>query len=73
LVRDPWLWGKPHEAARVHHAHWRRGGGVAAGGARSRPMLSGGFDPGYGIAKYEEAQINEANKRPNESNVGSDF
>jgi hypothetical protein len=46
---------------------------VAAGGARSRPMLSGGFDPGYGIAKHEEAQINEANKRPNESNVGSDF
>jgi hypothetical protein len=36
-------------------------------------MLSGRFDPGYGIAKHEEAQINEANKRPNESNVGSDF
>ena len=25
------------------------------------------------FTKYEEAQINEANKRPNESNVGSAF
>src|SRR4029077_12756443 len=26
LARDPWPWGTPHEAARVHHPAWRRGG-----------------------------------------------
>src|SRR5262245_26250098 len=35
FVRDPWPWGKPHEAARVHHAARRRGSRVAAGGARA--------------------------------------
>jgi hypothetical protein len=32
-----------------------------------------GLIPATVFAKHEEAQINEANKRPNESNVGSDF
>src|SRR5262249_7633839 len=34
FVRDPWPWGKPHEAARVHHAR-EHCGGVAARGARA--------------------------------------
>ena len=34
LVCDPWPWGKPHEAAGIHHANRRVGGGAgqAAGG-----------------------------------------
>ena len=32
---DPWPWGTPHEAARVHHAARRRGSCLAARGARA--------------------------------------
>ena len=52
----------------------RRCGGVAARGARAAGRCSVvGLIPATVFAKHEEAQINEANKRPNESNVGSDF
>src|SRR5262249_49102897 len=30
FVRDPWPWGKPHEAAGLHHHCWWRGCRVAA-------------------------------------------
>src|SRR5262245_17107329 len=35
LIRDPWPWGKPHEATGVHHAYRRCGCGVAARCARA--------------------------------------
>ena len=35
LAGDPWPWGTPHETARVHHAARRRGGRMAACGARA--------------------------------------
>src|SRR5262249_6339164 len=41
FVRDPWLWGRPHEAALVHYAAQRHGS-VAARGARAE----GGGDAG---------------------------
>src|SRR5262245_35411813 len=35
FVRDPWPWGKPHEAAGIHRTSRQRCGGVAARGARA--------------------------------------
>src|SRR5262249_26859722 len=35
LVRDPWPWGKPHEAAGIHHPCRRRYSRVAARGTRA--------------------------------------
>src|SRR5262252_4233273 len=35
FVRDPWPWGKPHEAAGIHHDWWWRGGIMAARGPRA--------------------------------------
>src|SRR6516165_5295222 len=35
LARDPWPWGKPHEAAGLHHASWQRCSHMAARGARA--------------------------------------
>ena len=34
FVRDPWPWGKPHEAAGLHRTYRRRRSRVAARGAR---------------------------------------
>src|SRR5260370_35731978 len=34
-ICDPGRWGKPHEAARVQHTTRRRGGNLAARGARA--------------------------------------
>ena len=30
LVRDPWPWGKPHEAAGIHRTYWQRCSRMAA-------------------------------------------
>src|SRR5262249_26217398 len=40
FVRDPWPWGKPHEAAGLHHASRRRGGRMAARRVRAAMLLT---------------------------------
>src|SRR5262249_9640124 len=55
FVRDPWPWGKPHEASGLHHPCWWRGDDVAARGARAAggDADSGGcfIDPAKAILK----------------------
>ena|SRR5215472_9627158 len=43
LLHDLWPWGKPHEAARVHHVARRRGG-VAARGSRAAGGRENSYD-----------------------------
>src|SRR5215470_13288166 len=42
LVRDPWPWGTPHEAARFRHSARRYGGNLAAQRARAAGGDAGG-------------------------------
>src|SRR5262249_42831027 len=52
VVRDPWPWRKPHEAAGVHRTFRRRGSGVAA--YRTRPP--GGGNAGRRIDGHGHAR-----------------
>jgi len=40
FVRDAWRWGEPHEAAGIHRTSRRRGGGMAAHGARAASHIA---------------------------------
>src|SRR5262249_28465721 len=64
FVRDPWPWGKPHEAAGIHHHCWWRGGRVAARGVALSRVRTSRFAAIVSDATEEKRQCVKLQSQP---------